>query len=96
MRNLETHTLSKAHSACSGPADAGIGNMGLELPDHLNFQEQPSMGLFNKIFQFRNFDKSFNFLKDALQDKQNILMCWTEPRSHWSVASGLHHHQLRQ
>ena len=96
MRNLETHTLSKVHSTCSGPVDAGIGNMGLELLDHLNFQEKPRMGLFNKIFQFRNFDKSFNFLKDALQAKQNILMCWTQPRSHRSVASGLYHHQLRQ
>lgn len=65
------------------------GNMRLELLDLLNFQEKPRMRLFNKAFQFRNFDKSFNFLKGPMHTKQNIAVCWTQPRTLWHLVCSI-------
>lgn len=60
---------------------SAYGDMRLELLDLLHFQEKPKMRLLNKTLQFRNFDKSFNFLKDVVYPKQNIAVCWTQPRT---------------
>ena len=54
---------------------SAYGDMRLDLLDLLHFQEKPKMRLLNKTFQFRNFDKSFNFLEDAVHTKQNIAVC---------------------
>lgn len=72
-----------------GPADVDIWEHAFGAAGPPKLQEKPRMRLFNKAFQFRNFDKSFNFLKGPMHTKQNIAV-WTVRL----LTSGLQHHQL--